>query len=204
MSRAAVESAVSNKDVHVTNMLRRQKALILCAGTMFSAAESWGDQASTLERGARVRVVLTEEARRSGLGAATQLSGTLLNLNDSLLTLETPATRDSAVVSRQDVELLEMRISRDKRGIGALVGFGVGIAAGVLLGQASGDDEGSFAFFSRDDKKYLYSFLLAPVGAFIGVRVAPREKWEPVHLDRVRVSFEPSVRRPGFAVAVRF
>lgn len=182
-------------------------ALILCGSLLGFGSAVWGDETLTIKRGDRVRIVIADEAprpQRSDIAHDRRLTGKLLELSDSLLTIEITRVGEPVVLPRQDVASLAVSLRRDRRGLGALIGLGVGVGAGVLIGQSSGDDEDCLICFSAGYKAFINALFLAPVGALIGAVAAPAEEWLFVPVDRVRFGFDAGGRGPAISVAMRF
>lgn len=182
------------------------RTVIVVLGVLFASASGVrGEATLALKQGARVRVVIADGATRSGIAGTRTLTGGLIDLSDSLLTLAVPRATHPVVLPRQDVASLAVSLRRDQRGTGALIGLGVGVTAGILIGQASGDDEECFICATAEAKSFLAALFLAPLGALIGVAVAPVEEWAFVPLDRVRFGFDSTTRStPGVAITVGF
>lgn len=181
-----------------------RRVLILCGALLASASGAGAQETSILKPGTRVRVVIAEGAPRYGADEHRKLTGKLLGLSDSVLTLEMPTAGPPAVLPRRDVASLAVSLGRDQRGTGALIGFGVGIGAGVLVGQVSGDDEDCFICISAADKSLFAALILAPLGALVGALGAPAEEWQLLPLDRVRMGLDSTGGRPAISVGLRF
>jgi hypothetical protein len=145
-------------------------ATLLCLASTADAEEP-----VALQTGARVRALVTRPSQ-----AGTQhkkLTGTLLELSESALTLETGRGRSPVVLPRSAIESLEVSVHRSKRGKGALMGLAVGVLAGVALGAAANAQDD---FFSEGETMGIFVALMAPVGTLVGLAVAPGEKWQAV------------------------
>jgi len=125
------------------------------------------------------------------------LTGTLIAITDSSLTLETAKTKNPSVVSR--LSLTRFEISRGKHsaaGWGAAAGA-VALGAGAFPSwQSCGSCKGSApaAFVIG------YGVIGAGLGAGIGALIK-RERWEEIPAGRVQIGVAPMARR-GLAARV--
>ena len=124
---------------------------------------------------------------------------------------------DEAVVIRFEGHKVPYRVPRDV--ISALevnrggrrhilrsfaVGLGIGALTGVVVGFASGDDDGGWFAFTAQEKAVIGGVALGAVGGVAGfvagaVRRGPR--WEPVELGQRHVGVFVEPRRQGGAGA---
>lgn len=171
-------------------------ALLLCV--------SWssGEEPPALRIGVRIRAYVTESSANES--HSKRLTGTLIGVDEKILSLETSRNKAPLLVARENVTRLDLSIRRGQRGKGALIGLGVGLATGVLLGLASGDDE-DFCCLTAGDKAVIFGVLLAPVGTVVGVAAAPGEQWQVIPPDRVRLGHDTTSRSGrGVSIAFRF
>ena len=107
------------------------------------------------------------------------VTGTVLGSDATTLTLSADASALRVVVERKAITRLDRGYRMPRRKT-ALYGALIGVAAGVVVGMASGDDEGLLAM-SATAKAGVYGVLLAPVGALVGLAAGPGpERWATV------------------------
>ena len=149
--------------------------------------------------GDRVRVTAPDQA-------LSKYTGTLTGVYRDTLTL------DTLHVPLQSVTRLEVsRGQKSKTGKGALIGAGVGFAAGAITGLAF-CARGTSSCESDTDYTGLAVLILGGGGALLGAGLGAGvgssvkvDRWEDVPLDRLRVSFVP--QRDGrfrLGLSVRF
>ena len=158
-------------------------ALLICV----SAASA--EEPPVLKLGARVRASVTEPS--PGAARTKRLTGTLVGLDETAITLATSRTGFPVVLPRQNLSMLELSLRRSQRWKGALIGAGVGAVTGVLIGLASGDDW----LFSAEMKASALGLLLAPVGTLLGAALAPGERWMRLHSEQIHLGLDNSRRR---------
>ena len=163
------------------------------------------EELRTLPVGARVRASVTEGSPNAGAAHST-LTGRLLAVSETDLTIETSPGRPAVVVPRHQVAGLEQSLRPSRRKQGALIGLAVGAAAGLVLVAADHNDSscprpeedflglcrGLQEAFSGPEYYAAGALLLGAAGAGIGALVAPGEKWETVTGDRMRVAVGPA------------
>ena len=133
------------------------------------------------------------------------LTGNVLGISETTLTLDASHPGPPVVLPRQDIAMLEASVRQGRSGSGTLLGLGIGAAAGALLGFALGDDQGLVSFFTAREKAGVLAFLLGAVGAEIGSTVVAGEHWQVVPPDGRRLGFDRTIRRGlGISVALRF
>jgi hypothetical protein len=187
------------------NVGRSRMALIALGALLLSGSGVYGEEAPALEPGARVRVFVTDGAQGPGAAHTRRLTGTLLGLSDTVLTLEKWPGTPAVVLPRQNVTRLDLSLHRGQRGKGALIGLGAGVGLGLLLGLAAGDDKPGFFAFTAGEKAGMFAMLLGPLGTLVGVVAAPGEKWQAVPPDRIRLGLDGTLRRErGASLALRF
>jgi hypothetical protein len=179
---------------------------ILAAGRSASAEET----APTTGR-PRVRVTT----------AKGRFVGSLMTVRGDTLVLERAGRADALEIHRPEILALEMseRPSRRRKGaaIGALVGIGAAVALGALGGDtctaSSGPaDWGNLAerlnsnlCFGHTETAFLSGILTVPLGALLGVAIAPGEKWRPAGVDEISMGATASrAGGLGLQVTLRF
>lgn len=185
--------------------LTRRTALIGLVALLLSLSVAYGEEPPPLGLGARVRVLLNEPSQSASATHGKTLKGRLLGISDTAITLETSPSRAPVILSRQNVAGLELSLRRSQRKKGALIGLGVGAAAGLVLvaadsgGSCPPPEEDLFGLcrgfqedFSGPEYYALSAALLGAAGAGIGALVAPGEKWKTVTSDRLRLAVEPA------------
>ncbi|MDD5718072.1 MAG: hypothetical protein PHQ53_00115 [Candidatus Krumholzibacteria bacterium] len=201
--------------------LRPLRPLIACIALATCISTALAAASPPLHPGARVRVTITPQPEPTPPAHAEQaflvqplpktITGDLVSLTDTDITLATTTYGPPETVSLDEVDTLELCVQRGRRTRGALIGLGTGALAGVLIGLAAGDDEENDDTWSWEltltagEKSALAAVILAPVGALVGALVAPGERWEPVSGHPIDVGV--TVGQPGgngVYVAVRF
>jgi hypothetical protein len=139
----------------------------------------------------------------------TTLEGAVQILDDKTLVLKGAGEKRPIVVPRDAIIRVDLRQRRSSRGRGAAIGAGAGLAVGLLGGLLSGDDTSNgclFVCFTAGEKAAIFSIIAVPIGALLGVVVAPGAKWQrDVHLERAHVNLGPTRGRGiALSVSVRF
>jgi hypothetical protein len=160
--------------------------LALCLAAMSRApaeAQPAPEDARGLQPGARVRVTMANPSQVGGsklvwVGrlAASDQSELKLAMSSS----ETRALRRDAIVR------LELSVSPSRKTKGALIGFGLGVAA--TLGKAAlqgGCNDGC------NSANVLTAALVALSAAGVGAAISPGERWVDVAVARARVTMPP-------------
>lgn len=173
-------------------------AITLAAATLLcGAVGARADDAPPLVSGAQVRV-------RPGTGGNPRI-GTLIALDDTVLTMRLGAGEAPSVIRRSDITSVDVSAGRHSRWRKALIGAGIGVGAGVLIGFALGDDRGasddSELAFTAGEKAFGLAIVLGPVGGIVGAAVTPGEKWRGVEPSGLRLSLGASPGR-GITVAL--
>ena len=190
---------------------RRMLVGLGVAFTSLAAADAGEPQG--LQPGARVRV-WAHEASPGGEAVATRVTGRLVGIDDLVLRLETSNDHPPVVVSRRDVQKVEVSLRRGHRRKGALIGLGVGAVVAIVLMAADREEVSStcdpqvdywcidFDLDTSGPEWYAAgAFVLGAAGAGLGALVAPGEKWEVVPSDRLRLAVGPA-RGGGFRFGV--
>ena len=85
------------------------------------------------------------------------------------------------------------------------IGFLVGAGTGVLIGLASGDDQGSFLAYTAEEKAAMAGVALGLTGAAVGLIVGlvrRQDVWSPALPANVDLTVLPFVRERGTGVHV--
>lgn len=164
-----------------------------------------GEDALAVKAGSRVRAYVGNGPGDESASGSKTITGRLLGISETTITIHEAEKHTPLVLPRQMVTKLELSLRRGRRGNGALIGFGAGVAAAVAVGLASGSDENCSLCFSAADISVMYSLLLGPAGAAIGAAVAPGERWQTITPDRIRLGpgGAPNARA-AFAFTLRF
>jgi hypothetical protein len=120
--------------------------------------------------GSRVRV-------RSLASNSDEVVGRLTAIEIGSLTVE------STVVARSDISRLELSMRPSRKGKGAWIGFGSGVAVAFLGMTVLAPESEASAFWGL-----IYGGGLGAVGALVGAAVAPGEQWKEVPLHSLRSS----------------
>lgn len=132
--------------------------------------------------------------------------GMLVQLDSTSLTLHGPGLSDSSAVTLARNRIRRLEISAGRRsnaGRGAAIGFGVGAAAGMVLGIGCANSDG---FLQCTDGEVAELTLLsglwgAGVGALLGL-VSTSERWELFGANAANVSL--AQHGLGLAVSLTF
>ena len=160
--------------------------LALLGLTLVSPPWMMGQDIRDLERGHRVRMTPSD---------GPSLEGSFLGLGPGGLSL-LDSSEGEYTIPVASLRLLEMSAGRNRKG-GALVGGAIGLAAGLLLGEAISGD----CFWDCDDfygiggdglaeanatgmRALLGGVILGGIGAGVGAFFAP-ERWVSIDLDSV-------------------
>ena len=152
------------------------------------------DDTNGLSPGARVRLTAPSVSGK-------RLVGTLRSLDDVTLTFLPRGATETMQVPRSAITGLEVgRGSRRRKG--AIIGAVAGLASGVVLGLATGQDCSEPEFHDLfvalvggcrgTTRAAVISVATVPVGALLGFALAPGEKWETVTPGRLRIAVMPA------------
>ena len=136
--------------------------------------------------------------------------GTVAALETDRLTVQVEERADALSVPLADVTKLKVRRGqKSNAGKGALIGLGVGAAAGVITALLSCADSQCDWDNAGDDVTGYTAVVLGAGGALLGAGIGAiigssikTDRWESVPLDNIRVSLTPSTPL-GLGVAVR-
>jgi hypothetical protein len=177
---------------------------------LVAAAPASADEPA-VAAGTRVRVTTAEK----------RLVGRVVTVRDDILVLQRGAEEDPLEIRRPDVLAIEVSERTSRRGkgakIGALAGLGGAIALGVVAGESCSPPPGHVGWgnltealdanmcFSHAETAFMGGILLVPLGALVGLAVAPGEKWRPAGASGLSVQAGPSRGGGvGLRLAVRF
>jgi len=142
------------------------RALIVLAAFLAANASGGVAQAAlSIEEGSRVRVTAPSLGLNEAVGTVQGATSEAL-----VVQLEYPrrvVTVDRADITGMDVSVAQERKLRKSLGVGMLIGAG----SGVVIGLASGDDEGTFLAFSAEEKAMAAGLGLGLVGGAVGLIV---------------------------------
>jgi hypothetical protein len=158
--------------------------------------------------GSRVRVTTAGE----------RVVGRLAEVRDETVVVER-ARHDhieAVEIRKRDIQGLELSVRKSRKGRGAQIGALVGVGAAVAIGLAAGEDcesvpgpatWGNFTAkldsnlcMGRGTTGALSAVLTVPLGALLGLAVAPGEKWRSAGLPDLAV--RPTLSRSGAGVQV--
>ena len=108
------------------------------------------------------------------------VKGYLIQLKDAAIVLVEKEGAEPRVLSIAIIEELKFR-RKGKIGMSLGIGAGAGLAAGAIVGYASGDDEPGFFSMTAEEKAIGSGILLFPVGAGIGAIVGTGRTKYPIH-----------------------
>ncbi len=184
----------------------RLLAVILGLATLAAGPSASAEETTASAVGPRVRVTT----------AKGRLVGHVVTVRGETLVFERAGRADTLEIRRPEILALEVSERPSRRGRGAAIGALVGIGAAVAIGVAGGDtctgspgpaDWGNFTeklnsnlCFSHTETAALSGILTIPLGALLGLAIAPGEKWRPAGVGELSVHAGPS---PGGGVGVR-
>jgi hypothetical protein len=165
----------------------------LLAGSSVAAAAD----AATAAPGSRVRVT-TANGRM--VGRFVELQGETL-----VLARDAGGEAEALRVDRRAVVGIELSERRSRRGSWAARGALAGVVAAIVVGVVAGEDcsSGDSLCFDHGSVALGTAALAVPVGALVGVAVAPGEKWRPVAVEGLSVR-PVAVRGGGLGVRLAF
>ncbi len=148
---------------------------LMCIGRIAHATE-----ATALSPGTRVRITIAGESRR--------LVGTLTSVDGQRLTVQSQ-DREPIVVARDAILLLEQSTRPSRKSKGALIGFGLGLAASVgKVAMQGGCDDGC------NGGNLIVGGLVAATTAAVGALVSSGEHWK--YVSTTRQTWQAPERRP--------
>jgi len=157
---------------------------------------AWADPPNSLTAGSRVRVTT---ARGSSPASVT---GRLAALDVEKLVLELAKPSRILEVPLRDISKLELSKSPSRKGRGALVGFGVGLATAFALEAVfSTCEDGSKGCASGSDVLVYGTLIVALPGAAIGAAVSRGELWVELPVKGMRVGAK-ATRTRGLSVSL--
>jgi|GEM_PF-2380968 len=167
--------------------------LLLAVATAAFAADP-----PSLEPGAWVRATVVDTT--GGKEKSRDVTGTVVSLDSTTITIdgtyadsstEISSSTDSTIeIPRDNITSLETRVQKSKKGKGALIGLGAGVALGVMSGLASGDDSpDQLISWSAGTKAAVGGVFWGLLGALIGSLASPGDKWQEIPENKVQLSF---------------
>ncbi len=164
-------------------MRGRTLGVFLFAGLFTTIANQVSAQSpASLSPGSRVRLLASGMSPRP-------LIGTILRGDETTVEIQGAEQKDPVVVRRDAITRLEVSLGRRSRGrgagIGALVGFGIGVIPALMPEhkEECGPNAGLFCglvIITRTQVGLVFGGIGAGVGALIGAAVPPGEKWKAV------------------------
>lgn len=179
------------------NLRRRHLAIAaLLVLTFFHPALADELAANSLPPGTRVRVLAPDAFNG-------KLIGTVTNMTPDTVTLEVPDRAAPVSVERAKITQMEASKGLHSRWFYALIGAGIGAAAGALIGSGSSAHPGDY--MTRDSVMGQDALLGLGLGALIGAAIPPSEHWESIGGIHARVSVVPRIDHGiGLTVAAAF
>jgi hypothetical protein len=154
-------------------MARPDFAGICCLIVLGSSGAVRAQELPLPSRGSRVRITWTALESPS-------VVGTLAAIDPESMTVVPASGGDPRVVARSEVLRLERSVEPSRKGRGALIGLGLGlaVAVGKVVIQGGCND-------GCDSSNVLVGAAVAVSGATLGAIAAPGERWEDVPVERV-------------------
>ncbi len=155
-----------------------------------------------LEPNQRVRITAeVVAAQLAGRDAGPRLVGTLVAIDEQKVVVRLDGRGEDSTVPRAAITRIE--VGHSQYGKGALVGAAVGAAVFVGLGLAyCSSSNGGCA--SPNQEVYKAGLAWSGLGALIGTFAGGRDHWEPVELDRVRITLSPRRGGLGLSASIGF
>jgi hypothetical protein len=189
----------------------RLLAVTLGLATLAAGFSAAAEETTASVADPRVRVT-TAEGR---------LVGRVVTVRGETLVFERAGRADTLEIRRPEILALEVSERPSRRGRGAAIGALVGVGAAVAIGVAGGDtctaspgpaDWGNLTerinsnlCFGHAETALLSGILTVPLGALVGVAIAPGEKWRPVGMNQLSVGATASRGGGvGLRVTLRF
>ncbi len=125
---------------------------------------------------------------------------------DEALVVQFEYPRRLETVQRSEIAAMEVSTPGQRKLLKSVgIGFLVGAGTGVLIGLASGDDEGSFLAYTAEEKAAMAGVALGLTGAAVGLIVGlvrRQDVWSPALPANVDLTVLPFVRERGTGVHV--
>jgi hypothetical protein len=153
------------------------------------------DNAPPVDVGARVRITAAAPT-----GQLQKTIGRLVAIEADRLTLAVEGRPAPLVVPVDSLVRLERSVRKSKRWKGALLGFGITMAAIVLASTDTTCDDSGAPGCSYVGEGLLYGFVLGLPAAGLGALIAPGEKWQDAEPVAVEVSATPHGAAVRFSV----
>jgi hypothetical protein len=134
----------------------------------------------------RVRILSPENADHA-------IVGTIHSLDQQCILLDVSGRTEPLAVARDQIARLELSAGSGSRWPGALIGAGIGGAAGLAVGSQSTQ--------YREANQGAATIAGVLVGALIGASIPPGERWNELYSSKYRIAFEPT-RAAGIGVTV--
>lgn len=178
-----------------------RSAVLIVAAFMLTPLGAVSSQAMQPRSGDRIRITSAPKTLDN------QIARLLSVRNDTLLLQVVPP--ETLAVALAAVTRLEVSTARGRNtGQGAAIGGLIGLASGVLMGAASGDDPPGFFSFTAGDKALILGVGLAIPGLVIGALVGSQtisDRWTSVPVGAVQATpglqVGPGGARLGVAVS---
>ena len=186
-------------------------AMVLGLATLAAGRPAEAEKTTASARGPRVRVTT----------AKGRLVGRVVTVRGETLVLQRAGRADTLEIRRPEMLALEISERPSRRGRGAAIGALVGLGAAVAIGVVGGEDcvsvpgpadWGNFTdklnsnlCLSHAETTLLSGILTVPLGALLGVAIAPGEKWRPIGVNQLSVGATASRSGGvGLQVTLRF
>lgn len=186
-------------------------AMVLGLATLAAGRPAEAEKTTASARGPRVRVTT----------AKGRLVGRVVTVRGETLVLQRAGRADTLEIHRPEMLALEISERPSRRGRGAAIGALVGLGAAVAIGVVGGEDcvsvpgpadWGNFTdklnsnlCLSHAETTLLSGILTVPLGALLGVAIAPGEKWRPIGVNQLSVGATASRSGGvGLQVTLRF
>jgi hypothetical protein len=193
--RIPERSPMHSTSPHQSRNLRRRHSAVAALLVLTLSYPVLADEldAYALPPGTRVRVLAPDAFKGKLIGTVTSMTG-------DTVTLEVPDRAAPVPVVRAKITQMEVSTGRHSRWFYALIGAGIGAAAGALYGSAQHS-----GYAPHDAAVDGGGFLGMGLGALIGAVIPPGEQWESVAAFHTRISVVPRIDRGvGLTVAVAF
>lgn len=180
-----------------------QSSLVIVCVIVAFAADATETENPPLEPGAHVRATVIDST--GGTAETRDVSGTLVNLDESTITMMEGKSDSSSIILRDDIADLEVRVQQGRKLMGTAIGLLVGGAFGALIGYSDGDDPPGMMSMDAGAKAATGAVFFGSIGALIGALASPGEKWQDIPSDTIQLGVMRGARgENGFVIALRF
>jgi len=166
----------------IAQRTRIAAASLWSGGALLLANTFLPAHADELSPGAHVRITA------SGVQPAT-ITGTLVAIDNQVVTVQVPGLAAPTPVPRTAISDVSIREDSRSRGVGALIGAGLGGVAGAVVGATQSNGR----YINKGEATAASIGVGVALGAVIGFAIPPGERWKP--LGPLHVGLVPGPNR---------